>query len=115
MLREFLQGKEHPHRVETAAKRSEAEEQLSKTILGKDVNELLDMFGLLNRQVNGGAILLMVLRLRQCCNHLSLLREVLACPVTMSCYYVLLLCPVTMSYSFGLLLCPVIMSCYSPT
>ena len=54
----------------------ESENNANKTVMGKSIDELLDMFGLLHRQVNAGAILLMVLRLRQCCSHLSLLQEV---------------------------------------
>eukprot|EP00112_Aurelia_sp_Birch-Aquarium-sp1_P020318 Seg5208.2 transcript_id=Seg5208.2/GoldUCD/mRNA.D3Y31 product="Transcription termination factor 2" protein_id=Seg5208.2/GoldUCD/D3Y31 len=56
----------------------ESENNAQTIVMGKSIDELLDMFGLLHRQVNAGAILLMVLRLRQCCSHLSLLQEV--CP-----------------------------------
>ena len=47
-----------------------------KLLFEKSIEELLEIFGLLNNKVNAGAILLMVLRLRQCCSHLSLLCEV---------------------------------------
>ncbi len=80
MLQKFLQDKAHvPTSHPTgsnATQSSDSQIDLKKRILGKNFDELLDMFGLLNRQVNAGAILLMVLRLRQCCSHLSLLCEV---------------------------------------
>lgn len=82
MLRKFLDNrcKERSFRtgsVDTCNKI--AEQNGSHLVLGKQAEELLDMFGLLNSNVNAGAILLMVLRLRQCCSHLSLLREVRLC------------------------------------
>lgn len=48
----------------------------TRFVLGKEVEELMKAFGLVHDNVTAGAILLMVLRLRQCCSHLSLLLEV---------------------------------------
>eukprot|EP00794_Sanderia_malayensis_P003749 gene3749-4271_t len=73
MLRSFVKDKGNP-----GASSGESQVDMNKKILGKSFQELLEMFGLENRHVNaGGALLLMVLRLRQCCSHLSLLHQAL--------------------------------------
>ncbi len=95
MLRAFLHEKANPSASHSGnsnpSKSEDSQIDLNEMILGKHAKDLLEMFGLLDRQVNAGAILLMVLRLRQCCSHLSLLSQV------RSCFYIPLF-PLTFSY-----------------
>ena len=82
MLTKFLdnRGKDKKSEADFHGKETNTnriDEKNNQLVFGKHVEQLLEMFGLLNNNINAGAILLMVLRLRQCCSHLSLLREVL--------------------------------------
>jgi len=79
MLTAFLDNRGKEKNLEPRLGGKEADTKTlgqQKFLFGKSMEELLEIFGLLNNRVNAGAILLMVLRLRQCCGHLSLLCEV---------------------------------------
>ena len=87
MLTMFLQEKQDKSNGHTSSIRASASQldpsltgtqhpDFRRVVIGRNFKDLLIMFTLLNRPVNAGAILLMVLRLRQCCSHLSLMCEV---------------------------------------
>ena len=64
----------------TAHDQSKDSIEMPTEVLGLSIEEALTMFGLRNiSAVNAGCILVLVLRLRQCCGHLSLMCEVCNC------------------------------------
>ncbi|XP_065053319.1 transcription termination factor 2-like isoform X2 [Rhopilema esculentum] len=83
MLKTYLDNKGEETRnrgiaSQSYAARDDKQDTLSgkKFIFGKELHEFLDMIGILKQDINAGTILLLVLRLRQCCSHLSLLLQV---------------------------------------
>ena len=77
MFTQFLdQRKDGGHSTDPKRKESESSEMPTK-VLGMSVDDALTMFGLggVNAS-NTGCLLVLVLRLRQCCGHLSLMCEV---------------------------------------
>ena len=53
------------------------EVEMPKEVLGMNVDELLKMIGLtMVNASNAGCLLILVLRLRQCCSHMSLMCQV---------------------------------------
>ena len=84
MLKTYLDSKGGETRNRGVASQSDAARDDKQDILngkklifGKELLEFLDMVGILKQDINAGTILLLVLRLRQCCSHLSLLLQVI--------------------------------------
>ena len=76
MFTQFLSRKDQSH--STSSKRNGSESgEMPKEVLGMDTKELLNLIGLSGVNVNNaGCLLVLVLRLRQCCSHMSLMCQV---------------------------------------
>lgn len=57
--------------------KNDASNEMPTEVLGMNIEDALTMFGLRGvNATNAGCLLVLVLRLRQCCGHLSLMCEV---------------------------------------
>lgn len=77
MFTQFLDTRHGGHSTTSQPRRSSSDE-MPTTVLGMDIDKALSVFGLRGvNAVNAGCLLVLVLRLRQCCGHLSLMCDAL--------------------------------------
>lgn len=78
MFTQFLNTrKDQSHSTSTSKRNGSESGEMPKEVLGMDTKELLNLIGLSGVNANNaGCLLVLVLRLRQCCSHMSLMCQV---------------------------------------
>ena len=87
MFREFMDTRKNAQRPDHPYKPKDKNDyQLPSHILGMSIEEALAVFGLRGvSSANMSCLLVLILRLRQCCGHLSLMCEVISA-INSMCY-----------------------------
>lgn len=80
MFREFMDTRKNAQRPDPPSKPKDKNDyQLPSNILGMCIEEALAVFGLRGvSSTNMSCLLVLILRMRQCCGHLSLMCEVIS-------------------------------------